>query len=74
VIVSLHESEHVLHLSVKDDGRGFDVVARECSIGFGLFGMRERLLALGGTLRIDSAPGAGTCVGIELPLSKGEAP
>jgi signal transduction histidine kinase len=74
VIVSLHESEHVLHLSVKDDGRGFDARDSDCGTGFGLFGMRERLLALGGTLRIESAPGAGTCVAIELPLVHGETP
>jgi PAS domain S-box-containing protein len=74
VIVSLHESEHVLHLSVKDDGSGFDARDSDCGTGFGLFGMRERLLALGGALRIDSAPDAGTCVSIELPLSKGAAP
>jgi signal transduction histidine kinase len=41
---------------------------------FGLFGMRERMLALDGSLSIVSAPELGTTVTIELPLSKGETP
>ncbi len=38
------------------------------SAGFGLFGMRERVLALGGLLTIESAPGCGTLVKFELPF------
>jgi signal transduction histidine kinase len=34
---------------------------------FGLLGMRERTLALGGTLDIDSHPGAGTRIVLRLP-------
>jgi len=46
-------------LEVADNGRGFAV---EAATGNGLPGMRERLAALGGTVRIESAPGRGTCV------------
>ncbi len=46
-------------LEVADNGRGFAV---EAVTGNGLPGMRERLAALGGTVRIESAPGRGTCV------------
>jgi signal transduction histidine kinase len=50
------------HLVVSDDGPGFDAVARHP--GFGLIGMRERGVALPGTLPIDSRPGGGTKVQI----------
>jgi signal transduction histidine kinase len=69
VVISLRASKQQLWVIVKDDGCGFDTVAVGKARGFGLFGMRERLLALGGTLRIVSAPGQGTSVGIELSLA-----
>jgi len=50
-------------LRIVDDGRGGDLVP-----GNGLHGMRERIEALGGRLRVDSKPGKGTAVEIELPL------
>jgi len=62
-----------LRLAVRDDGRGFDREKIRLHSGFGLMGMRERVLALGGTVRIESAPGEGTAVLIRIPL-QGEAP
>jgi signal transduction histidine kinase len=56
----------VLSLSVKDDGIGFDPEAAERN-GFGLIGMRERAAAIGGELRIDSQPNAGTSVEVVIP-------
>ena len=50
-----------LTLTVTDDGAGFDVKATE-GRGLGLISMRERLEAVGGTLRIDSVEGRGTRV------------
>ena len=72
VVVSLRENEQRLSLIVKDDGQGFDTAVVSKARGFGLFGMRERVLAIGGTLRFDSAPGQGTAVIIELPLLKAD--
>ena len=54
-----------LCLVVEDDGPGFDPVRP--GGGTGLVGMADRLGAVGGTLRIDAAPGAGTRVGGRLP-------
>jgi signal transduction histidine kinase len=51
-------------LEVSDNGRGFAV---EAANGSGLPGMRERLAALGGSVRVESAPGTGTRVVAELP-------
>jgi signal transduction histidine kinase len=59
-VVEVHEREGAVHLSVRDDGDGFDPAAR--TAGFGLLGMRERAELLNGTLDIDSAPGNGTTV------------
>jgi two-component system sensor histidine kinase DesK len=51
-------------LTIQDDGRGGAIAP-----GNGLCGMRERLEALGGRLRVDSAPGRGTHVQAHVPLA-----
>lgn len=59
-------------LSVRDDGVGFDVAEANRhlpSSGLGLIGVRERVLHLGGSLRIDTAPGKGTTLTVEFPLA-----
>ncbi len=53
---------------IEDDGEGFDLSARPGE-GLGLLGMRERVDLLDGSLTIDSAPGAGTTLVVELPLA-----
>ncbi|MEK1940170.1 MAG: transporter substrate-binding domain-containing protein [Pseudomonas sp.] len=61
-----------LCLTVADDGIGF-VAAPGRSASFGLVGMRERVLMLGGTLRLDSDVGEGTTLNVRIPLAeKGE--
>ena len=64
VAVEAHDADGTLRLSVTDDGRGFDPAAP--GAGFGLAGMRERVLLLGGSLDVDSGP-AGTRVEATLP-------
>ncbi len=54
-------------VSVRDDGVGFDPATT--SEGFGLVGMRERLELIGGHVQVSSAPGQGTEVRAELPVS-----
>jgi PAS domain S-box-containing protein len=54
---------------IKDGGRGFVVEEALRGRSSGLAGMRERCRLLGGEATIESAPGTGTCVAIELPLS-----
>jgi signal transduction histidine kinase len=53
-------------LSVEDDGHGFD--ARRVR-GLGLVGMEERVTHLGGAFEIESGPGLGTRVAVELPIA-----
>jgi len=59
-------------LSVKDDGRGFDVAGTlETAAAqghLGVIGMRERVRARGGTFQIISHPGMGTTVTVDLPF------
>jgi signal transduction histidine kinase len=66
--VSLHRGEDVLSMKIIDEGDGFEPAA--LSSGLGLMSMRERVRFLGGTLSIQSRPGAGTRVFAELPLRK----
>jgi signal transduction histidine kinase len=68
VRVLLQGQEPSVCLEISDDGAGFLLDdARKCG-GFGLHGMAERAQRIGGQLHIDSAPGKGTTVRIEVPL------
>jgi two-component system sensor histidine kinase UhpB len=75
VDVELSQANDVLHLVVRDDGRGFDVAAarRRAANGEsqGLINMQERVALSGGDLAIDSAPGRGTVIRVRLPLATG---
>jgi signal transduction histidine kinase len=68
--VRLSEEDGQLAFSVSDDGAGFDpsVTPR----GSGLQNMADRLAALGGTVRVDSAPGRGTAVSGRIPARQRE--
>jgi PAS domain S-box-containing protein len=63
--VTLWGSSHQLCVEVVDEGCGFDPRAA----GAGLAGMRERAGILGGRLSLETSPGEGTRVTLELPLS-----
>jgi signal transduction histidine kinase len=64
----LDMTDKALVLEIVDDGNGFDT--NETFPGhLGLISMRERITKLGGTLALDSQPGAGTTVRAELPRS-----
>lgn len=71
VHVALEVAGDRVALTVSDAGAGFDR-ERARSRGMGLFVMEERVGLVGGTLRVRSAPGAGTNVRAEIPL-RGEA-
>lgn len=68
VHVSLHRSNDTLVLETYDDGVGFDPNATRSAPSLGLIGMRERATLAGGTLTINSAPGSGTSVVLNMPL------
>ena len=66
VSIALTRMEGYVTAVVEDDGQGFDPDAE--GDGFGLIAMRERLGLLGGRLRIESSPGAGTAIAADVPL------
>jgi two-component system, NarL family, sensor histidine kinase UhpB len=65
VTVDLRRDAAGVELAVADDGRGFAFADSERGLGIG--GMRERALLVGGTLVIESRPGAGTTVRLRIP-------
>jgi signal transduction histidine kinase len=64
VRVFLQEDSRHCVLSITDDGVGFDPKRQR---GMGLLGMQERVMRLDGALAIDSEPGKGTTIRVELP-------
>ncbi|MBI2238496.1 MAG: sensor histidine kinase [Actinobacteria bacterium] len=66
VTVSLRVGGGRVRAAVEDDGRGLDMGGK--ADGFGILGMRERAEQLGGRLSVNSTPGGGTVVEVELPL------
>lgn len=66
ILLDVHDSELVVE--VRDNGKGFDQTTPLGRRSFGLLGMRERALALGGNVDIISSPGNGTVVSVCIPL------
>jgi len=66
VQIGLSYADESVRLRVRDDGAGFDPAATN---GFGLTGMRSRVAEVGGTMAVDSTPGHGATLRIELPGS-----
>jgi signal transduction histidine kinase len=66
VVVEL-ESDNGLVLRVADDGDGFEPERSVRPGAYGMVSMRERAQALGGRLRVESAPGRGTTISVEIP-------
>ena len=66
--VALSCPDRHLGFTITDDGDGFDPA--KATHGTGLQGMADRLAAVGGTLRVDSAPGSGTTISGTLPVAE----
>ena len=66
VRVILSYEPHAVRLDVRDDGAGFD--PDRVSGGYGLRGMRSRILQVGGSLLVRARPGAGTSLSVEVPV------
>ena len=75
--VILQQMEGALHITVSDEGVGFDLANASSSTtsshptagGFGLFSIRERMLSLGGRFDIHTVPGRGTVATLQLPVT-----
>jgi signal transduction histidine kinase len=73
VEVNIEKLRNCICMKIKDDGKSFSVErilhARK-NKRLGLLGMRERVEMVGGTFCVESAPGQGTTVRVEIPLEK----
>ena len=67
VSIVLTRREGSVAAVIEDDGRGLGSGAD--SGGLGLLGMRERIALVGGRLEVESSPGSGTTLSIEVPIS-----
>jgi signal transduction histidine kinase len=70
----ISELPDAVRMEVNDDGKSFDVLhtlASKTNRRLGLLGMRERVEMVGGTLAIESSPGQGTSVRVEIPFRRG---
>lgn len=68
VWIALRVQAQDVRLTIRDDGVGFNAQADAKRKSYGIVGMRERALTLGGELSIHSAPGQGTTVQVVAPL------
>lgn len=64
-----------IFLSITDDGKGFDIEEKSrnsSGLGNGLINIKERVVMLGGRLRMTSNIDNGTCVHVEVPLTEND--
>ena len=69
VDVRLERTGDDARVSISDNGRGITLENQAKSGSFGLLGIRERALLLGGDASISGDPGAGTTIQVRIPLS-----
>ncbi len=69
IIVQLDHTGDLFTITVEDEGKGFDPAALAQTPGSGLNSIRSRIKAIGGITEVQSAPGKGTTVYIELEVA-----
>ena len=67
ISMTITRTDTALNIVVTDNGKGFDT--DKPSSGMGMRSIRERAASMGGTVSVDSRPGKGTTVIVELPLA-----
>jgi signal transduction histidine kinase len=73
VMVELNADPEFVHLEVRDFGRGFEPQQVAASQGLGLASMKERARLVRGTIVIDSSPGKGAKITVQVPWPEHEA-
>ena len=66
VKVQLILADDLVRLIIQDNGKGFELQEPEANKGIGLHSLRERVQRIGGSIRIETAPGQGTKLVVEL--------
>lgn len=78
VVLTVEFRDSGIFVELEDDGLGFDPGAVNLKgdepRGLGLFGMRERIMLLGGEFLVESGPGRGTRLAASVPLPDGPVP
>ena len=70
VAISLVGENQAIHLSIRDNGKGFDPAQKKSQVGLGLDSMQERAYLIGGDFSVNSQPGQGTAIEVLAPLSR----
>jgi signal transduction histidine kinase len=74
--VLVQREKNIIRISIEDDGDGFDFSNVKFSVddlsGFGLFSIRERMEHFGGNFDVESKPGQGTRITLEMSLKRQE--
>ncbi|HSI22866.1 MAG TPA: PAS domain-containing protein [Methylophilaceae bacterium] len=68
VEIYLRYVDDACEMTVRDNGKGFDLARADKHNTYGLVGMRERALMLGGDMEIDTSPGNGTTLKLRVPV------
>jgi len=75
IVIKLQGQKDCVYIEIEDNGRGFEVqkvTSRETQEhGAGLLGIKERVASLGGSFDIQSDPGKGTRLSVEIPWGDG---
>lgn len=69
IVVTFSLTNFLLEMSICDDGRGFELLAREEKGGLGIQSMIERTESIGGRLFLESKIGGGTTVKVSVPMA-----
>jgi two-component system nitrate/nitrite sensor histidine kinase NarX len=70
--VAVRQSPHQIRVELEDNGRGLELNTKGMpgrNAGLGILGMRERAARVGGDLMLESSPGRGTKVCLQIPLA-----
>lgn len=70
--VNLWESEGRIYLRIQDNGKGFNLDRTDANLGHGLANMERRARKVGGNIKLESSPGAGTMIEVWVPLESCE--
>ena len=69
VEIALSGTPQQLHLSIRDDGEGFDMSALRSTKGLGFISMQERVRLILGRFSLRTQPGAGVRISVDVPLN-----
>src|SRR5690606_33713571 len=69
--IQMFRDEEGITATIEDNGKGFDPTQKELSEGVGMKNIFSRINLLGGHLEVDSAPGRGTFILVQIPNKKG---